>query len=113
MKKQRPILKRVYQSEKAVLLAQLHTKESNRCLRRFNKEKVTFEVDSSATKIDVAAAVQEAYGVAVDKVHMICVKPKPVLFGRRRSGKKRSFKKAIVTLKEGESIADKLSETGE
>lgn len=63
-------------------------------------KKYTFEVAKEATKIDIARAVEELFGVKVDKVNTLHVR------GRmRRQGKSegytRSWKKAIVTLSEG------------
>lgn len=58
----------------------------------------TFEVAKSATKVDVARAVEELFGVKVSKVNTLHVRGQ-----LRRQGKTQgytnSWKKAIVTLK--------------
>jgi large subunit ribosomal protein L23 len=65
-----------------------------------------FEVDRKANKIEIRKAVEERYpGVAVKSVRTMIVRGKR----RRRftrqgliEGKQRSYKKAIITLSEGE-----------
>ncbi|MEK7158377.1 MAG: 50S ribosomal protein L23 [Patescibacteria group bacterium] len=63
----------------------------------------TFEVTINATKIDIARAVRAVYGVIPVKVNVARGKGKPVRFGRFQ-GRQKRWKKAIVTLREGESI---------
>lgn len=58
----------------------------------------TFEVDKKANKTHIKLAIEEIYGVEVAKVATINAKPRPRRVGRY-AGYKRSFKKAIVTLK--------------
>ncbi len=58
----------------------------------------TFEVAKKANKTHVKLAIEEIYGVEVEKVAIINVKPRPRRVGRY-AGYKRTFKKAIVTLK--------------
>ncbi len=58
----------------------------------------TFEVDKKANKTHIKLAIEEIYGVEVEKVNVINTKPRPRRMGRY-SGYKRTFKKAIVTLK--------------
>jgi large subunit ribosomal protein L23 len=65
--------------------------------------KYTFEVDKSATKQDVARAVEEIFDVSVTKVNTMNVQGKPRRL-RFNSGKTRSWKKAVVTVKEGDTI---------
>ncbi len=67
--------------------------------------KYTFKVNTGATKADVASAVNEFYGVTVESVRMINT-PAKFRTGRRGQAtrKKAEAKKAIVTLKDGESI---------
>lgn len=65
--------------------------------------KYVFEVSKQATKSEIARAVGSMYGVTVVKVNTLCYKPKTHGF-RGRSGVKSGFKKAIVSLKQGESI---------
>lgn len=63
----------------------------------------TFEVAKSASKPQIADAVQEIFGVTVTKVNTMNVSGKPRRL-RYNTGHTRSWKKAVVTLKEGDTI---------
>ena len=63
----------------------------------------TFEVAKDANKIEIAQAVESIFEVHVTKVNTLNVKPKPKRV-RWRAGQTRSWKKAMVTLAEGETI---------
>ncbi|MDL2294571.1 50S ribosomal protein L23 [Ruminococcaceae bacterium OttesenSCG-928-D13] len=63
-------------------------------------KKYTFKVAKSATKIDIARAVEELFNVKVQKVNTLNVRGQFRRQGRT-SGYTASFKKAIVTLTEG------------
>ena len=63
----------------------------------------TFEVAKSASKIEVAAAIEEIFNVKVVKVNTSNVKPKPKRV-RQVPGYTKAWKKAIVTVAEGDSI---------
>jgi large subunit ribosomal protein L23 len=63
----------------------------------------TFEVDKKATKPQIASAIEEIFGVSVSKVNTMNVTGKPRRL-RWKEGQTRSWKKAIVTLEEGDSI---------
>ena len=65
--------------------------------------KYTFEVAKSANKIEVRKAIEELFDVHVVKVNTLNVKRKPKRV-RYQRGYTRTWKKAIVTLAEGESI---------
>ena len=65
--------------------------------------KYAFIVNINANKIEVAKAVSDVYGVKVMSVNMIKMKGKAVTRGRIK-GSRSDFKKAIVTLKKGETI---------
>ncbi len=62
-------------------------------------KKYTFKVAKDATKIDVARAVEEIYGVEVVKVNTVNVRGKSRRYGRFE-GTTPSWKKATVTLSE-------------
>ncbi|MCH5202246.1 MAG: 50S ribosomal protein L23 [Oscillospiraceae bacterium] len=62
-------------------------------------KKYTFEVAKTATKIDVANAVEEAFKVKVAKVNTVSVRGRLKRQGRTQ-GYTKSWKKAIVTLTE-------------
>ncbi|MCK4745011.1 50S ribosomal protein L23 [Candidatus Parcubacteria bacterium] len=66
-------------------------------------DKYGFVVAKKANKIEVKKAIQEVYGVKPIAVNMINMKGKKVRSGRV-SGKKKDWRKAIVTLKKGEKI---------
>lgn len=63
-------------------------------------KKYTFEVAKKATKIDIARAVEELFGVKVSKVNTLHVRGQMRRQGRFE-GYTRSWKKAVVTLTEG------------
>lgn len=63
----------------------------------------SFIVDLKATKQDVERAVRELFNVTVEDVHTLIVRGKVKRIGRS-IGKRPNFKKAIVTLKEGDKI---------
>lgn len=61
------------------------------------EKKYTFEVAKTATKIDIANAVEEAFKVKVAKVNTVSVRGKLKRQGRTQ-GYTKSWKKAVVTL---------------
>ena len=70
-------------------------------MQEFNR--YTFEVAKTANKIEIAKAVEEIFGVHVVKVNTVNVKSKPKRV-RYQMGRTRTWKKAIVTLAEGDTI---------
>lgn len=74
---------------------------------RDNQNKYVFEVKENANKHLIKRAVEELFKVKVKKVSTLKVKPKPKRLGRYE-GRKSGWKKAIVTLKEGQSIEELL-----
>lgn len=65
--------------------------------------KYVFEVSKDATKPEIAHGIEAMYGVSVRKVNIICYKPKSHGF-KGMSGIKGGYKKAIVSLEQGNSI---------
>ncbi len=63
----------------------------------------TFEVAKTANKVEIAQAVQDIFDVTVTKVNVINVKPKNKRV-RYQMGQTKTWKKAMVTLKQGDSI---------
>ena len=63
----------------------------------------SFIVDKKATKVDVARAVESLFKVTVEGVRTNIVRGKIKRVGRN-IGKRPNYKKAIVTLKEGDKI---------
>lgn len=65
--------------------------------------KYVFEVHPKANKVEIKKAVEAVYGVKPLDVNIINVRSKSVRFGRH-SGRTKALKKALVTLKKGDSI---------
>jgi large subunit ribosomal protein L23 len=65
--------------------------------------KYSFRVHPDAHKTQVRQAVEELFGVKVQAVNIIQVRPKPKRRGLVR-GRRPGWKKAIVQLREGEAI---------
>lgn len=68
-----------------------------------DQNKYTFEVAKDSNKVEIAQAVEAIFNVKVTKVNTLIVKPKPKRV-RYQLGKTRSWKKAMVTLAEGDTI---------
>jgi large subunit ribosomal protein L23 len=62
-----------------------------------------FEVDPDANKVEIRRAVEEIFSVRVTKVRTINYAGKPKRLGRF-VGNRSSWKKAIVTVAEGQTI---------
>ena len=65
--------------------------------------KYLFWVDTKANKLEIRNAIENIYKVKVDKVNTINVKGKPKRV-RYTVGMTSGWKKAVVTLKEGNKI---------
>ena len=63
----------------------------------------TFEVAKDANKIEIAKAIEEIFDVKVTKVNTLNVKPKPKRM-RYKAGLTRTWKKAMITLADGDTI---------
>lgn len=72
-----------------------------------NHNQYTFEVAPTSNRKEVARAVAKVFNVEVTNVNIINKKPKRKTDRTRkgRPGSKGGHKKAIVTLKQGDSIA--------
>lgn len=77
---------------------------SEKALQLQDEGKYTFKVHKGATKPKIKKAVSEYYNVDVKKVRTIKVPQKPKSRRGIQEGHKPGYKKAIVTLKEGENI---------
>lgn len=64
---------------------------------------VLFEVSREATKFQIRAAVETAFGVKVEAVRTMIVRGKMKRMGKGYA-KTQNWKKAIVTLREGDKI---------
>jgi len=65
--------------------------------------KLTFKVAKDANKSSIKKSIEKLYKVEVIKVNTILSKPR-VKMVRGKVGSKTGYKKAIVTLKEGQTI---------
>ena len=93
-------------TEKSRVLENLVNAKSNRSLSRCQSPKWVFDVDPKANKTEIAQAIEEIYKdrkVKVVKVNTITVGPK-----KRRVrgflGETAGYKKAVVTLRPGDTI---------
>jgi len=92
-----------------IILRPLLTEKSTE-LQRLGK--FTFAVERDATKIDIRRAIEALGGCRVKAVHTITVKGK-LRRTRRGSGRTPTWKKAIITLHEGETLGSLLGEVFE
>ena len=71
-----------------------------------NLNQYTFEVASSANRIEVARSIEKLFNVGVTRVNILNKKPKAKMDRSRRGkmGTKSGYKKAIVSLKAGDTI---------
>lgn len=86
-----------------ILIAPIITEKSSSQIASQNT--YTFKVSINANKIEIAKAIEHIFSVKVLAVNTIRMMGKPKRLGRY-SGKRPDWKKAIVTLREGDSIAD-------
>ena len=72
-----------------------------------DKNVFTFYVDPRANKIEIKKEVEAAYGVSVENVRTINIRPdRKVRFTKTgvQTGKTNAYKKAIVQVAEGDTI---------
>ena len=84
-----------------VLIRPIITEQVTTLTERFNQ--VAFQVEAACNKFQIRDAVEALYGVKVEKVATMNMPGKK----KRRGtsiGKRPDWKKAIVTLKEGDTI---------
>jgi large subunit ribosomal protein L23 len=67
------------------------------------QNKVVFKVARTATKPQIKAAVEKLFDVKVKKVNTLVVEGKVKVF-KGRLGQRSDYKKAVVTLEEGQTI---------
>jgi large subunit ribosomal protein L23 len=84
----------------SVILAPVITEKATRTSEH---SQVVFRVALDATKPEIKAAIEGVFGVTVKAVNTIRVKGKTKMF-RGRPGRRSDYKKAMVTLAEGQSI---------
>ena len=64
------------------------------------EKRYTFKVAKDSTKVEIAKAVEEIFGVKVAKVNTLNMQGKEKRTGRYPAGRRPSWKKAMVTLTE-------------
>lgn len=72
-----------------------------------SERKYAFKVSNNANKILVRQAVQNRFDVIVEDVNIVNIKGKSKQMNTRRGitrGKRSDWKKAIITLREGDAI---------
>jgi large subunit ribosomal protein L23 len=80
---------------------------SEKSMDQTNARKYTFAVADVANKMQIKAAVEELFKVTVLSVNVMTMKPKEKSRNRRRGrqvGFTTAWKKAVVTVKSGDSI---------
>lgn len=80
---------------------------SEKSMDQTQRHKYTFAVHDDANKLQVKAAVEELFKVTVLDVNVLTTKSKEKVRNRRRGrtvGRTSPWKKAIVTVKPGDSI---------
>ncbi len=76
---------------------------TEKAMKSSENGQVTFRIPLTATKTEVKAAVEALFGVKVKSVNTVRTNGKTKRF-RGEVGKRSDFKKAIVTLAEGQNI---------
>jgi large subunit ribosomal protein L23 len=76
---------------------------TEKAARQREQNKVVFEVAPSANKLQIRAAVEALFSVKVTDVHTLIQRGKMKRMGRELA-KRRNWKKAVVTLREGDDI---------
>jgi len=72
-------------------------------IQKDEKNQVTFKVDTGANKIEIKRAIEDLFKVKVLNVNTINMHGKEKRMGRYM-GRRPDWKKAVVTLKEGDRI---------
>jgi len=102
-KAERVIAKQVPQAYRLIREPQITEKATSLS----GQNKYVFKVSPRANKTEIRKTIEALYGVKVVRVHLIHAAAKRRQLGRSqgwRGGLKKGFKKAIVTLAQGEKI---------
>ncbi len=86
-----------------IVIAPIITEKSERQVSANNT--YTFKVSINANKIEIKHAIEKIFAVKVVDVNTIRMLGKPKRLGKY-SGKRPDWKKAIVTLRDGDKIAE-------
>jgi large subunit ribosomal protein L23 len=90
-------MKNIYDVLKGPILTEKSTTQKE------TANKVAFEVDRRANKIEIKQAVEKIFKVKVTDVHTMIVRGKVKRY-KNLLGKRSDWKKAVVTLKPGEKV---------
>ena len=85
-----------------IILAPVITEKSANMAQ--NEGKYAFKVANKANKTEIKQAIEKKFGVKVEKVNITNSHPKKKRVGKY-TGMTSKYKKAIVTLKKGETIS--------
>jgi large subunit ribosomal protein L23 len=116
-------MKDLYKGEQAAAKTSKVTKDGKKPVRQYGRayrvlirplitekaanlgteDKYVFAVANDANKIEISKAIDEVYGIKPIKVNIITNKGKKVRSGRT-FGKRKDWKKAIITLPKGKTI---------
>ena len=99
-KVQKPVKRKISGQAYNILVKPLVTEKATD-LSMYNQ--YVFAVAVSANKVEVKNAIENIYGVRPQRVRIINMLGKKVRYGRAK-GKTRGWKKAVVTLKQGDKI---------
>ena len=88
-------------NEYQILKGPVDTEKNN--IQKEQDNRVTFEVDPSANRVEIGKAVEKIFNVKVKEVRTMNVKGKIKRRGRI-IGKRKDWKKATVTLMPGQRI---------
>ena len=91
MKDPNAVIRKIQLTEKGSILSEMHNK-------------YLFEVDCNANKMEIKAAVEDLFGVNVEKVNTMRYLGKQKRERSAKYGKRSDWKRAVVTLKEGDKI---------
>ncbi len=83
-----------------IIFAPVVTEKS---MKNAEKNIYTFKVDKRATKTQIKKTIEAQFGVHVKTINTLITKPKDKRVGKY-TGKTKTYKKAIVSLKDGETI---------
>ena len=81
-----------------IILRPIITEQS---MEHIDLKKYVFEVAPEANKVEIRKAVEEIFGVEVDKVTTLNMKGKVKRTGRYPAGQRSNWKKAVVKLTDG------------
>ena len=94
-------------SERRIIIAPHITEKSSELMAENarGEKSYVFKVSKEANKIEIKKALEKIFSVKVKSVNTICQRGKVKNMGRF-AGKRADWKKAIVTLRSGESFPE-------